>query len=86
MIDDALSELKLKKTKEEGMSGRGRKATRTDIYIKDSLSTIKDIENKLTEGEKTLSKEDIRLLRNQKSALQCRVNQKLETESLKRGM
>ena len=55
MIDKAVSELKLKKTKEEGMSGRGRKATRTDIYIKDSLSTIKDIEYKLTEGEKTLS-------------------------------
>ena len=55
MIDNAVSELKLKKTKEEGRSGRGRKATRTDIYIKDSLGKIKDIEKKLTDGEETLS-------------------------------
>ena len=86
VIDNAVSELKLKKTEEGVKRGRGRKTTRSDIYIKDSLDTIKEIQKQLTEGDKTLSKEAKRLLRNKKSALQNRVNQKLHTEQLKGEM
>ena len=44
------------------------------------------MQRQLKEGEETLSPRSKRLLRNKKSALENRVNQKLESESLKRDM
>ena len=47
---------------------------------------IKDLESRLADSGKKLSTEEKRLLRNKKAALQCRINSKVEKESLKRDL
>ena len=82
MIDKAVKKLKLGKTPSGIKKGRGRKATRPDIYVKVSQAQISDLAKRIKEGKGTLSSGELRRLRNKKSALQCRVNQKLDRESL----
>ena len=86
VIDSAMAKQKLLKAPQEGKKVRGRQATRPDIYIKDSFAMIKDLESRLANSENKLSTEEKRLLRNKKAALQCRINSKLEKESLKREL
>ena len=44
VIFSAMERQKLKKVPEHGNNCRSRKAIRADIYVKDSLAVIKDIE------------------------------------------
>ena len=86
VIDEAIAQHKLLRAPKEGKCNRGRKETRADIYINVSQAKIADLKKQLEEGEKTLSYEEKRLLRNRKSALENRVKTKLQKETLQRDM